>query len=630
MLARVLSSSHRLFTAAVIAASLLAVALPAAASAQTYGPADSPEELQGQTMQYLKEFQRKVPMLGEQCAGALKPYLERSGSTPEACQRDADACAESLYVDGCTRLYTACQAVPACEALLPPQPDGDRFEFTTNWAQWLTSYFRFAGNGSQRSFGDLWWTTNAAGFALLALFLTFGVIHYWASGMLNIGSGGTEMLAAPLRAIFAGFAILTWPEVVDAFETLCREAVAFLIGGYAQNTGGALAALDRLHSSAEAFKPIVPGPDIPLLPGLSDLIAFLLSLAIALTTLALSASKLALDFSALLLCVGMPLAVAIWVLPGMSWLASSVIRAYIAIMFVPIGWALTLVTFAPIADELTDYAADGSFEDSLAGPLVGIMLLLMLFAVMRQILHWGRVVPSGSRPLGAAWGAVMGAGFMGLQAAGFGFRGAGAVKRGIFPKGGGGSGQRKSSGSRGAARTGTVRAQATRTDRGPSGAKPQAGPTGGGKPQGGLPSAPPRPPSPRDWSLPAKGDVNLEGKPVKGADWGGTPTVNSERANMEFQASRHRLAEHGAPSRETLEGARSSLPIHHQRWLRNASVVQPGKELRPERELARMAASPNMEPQHRDAFRTLLDGAHASNRNDFMRVASQNPDKSGS
>jgi hypothetical protein len=122
--------------------------------------------------------------------------------------------------------------------------------------------------------------------------------------------------------------------------------------------------------------------------------------------------------------------------------------------------------------------------------------------------------------------------------------------------------------------------------------------------------------------MPAKGDVNLQGKQLPWTKADGTPSVYSEKINTEFQASRHRLTENGPPSREALEQARASLPDHQQAWLQDAS-----RRARPEWEIARMATSKNLEPERREAYRTLLDGAHASNRNDFMIVANRNPEK---
>jgi hypothetical protein len=311
------------------------------------------------------------------------------------------------------------------------------FRFDSEWARWLTdtspdsshphelaaSAGGFGGEGSR-----LQSAIQAAALALLSIILTFSVVHYWASGFVN--AGGFEPATAAMRVGGAGLFILAWPELVAAAGSLQTSVSRWVMGDGGENAEGALDVLDGLGpSTGPAFNEFLPeGLDlISSLFAIDQLFAFLFGLAIALVMLALSVAKLMLTFGLTLLYLGMPLLIALWPVPGLNWAPVPALRAAGAIGLVPVSWAVCLVAFSQVGGQIWpegkgDDPPPGAFLPAFADPLLGIMLLLFLFAVMRQVLRWGGIVPQGSRPLGAAWGAVMGLGYMGFRAVSGGFR----------------------------------------------------------------------------------------------------------------------------------------------------------------------------------------------------------------
>ena len=105
-------------------------------------------------------------------------------------------------------------------------------------------------------------------------------------------------------------------------------------------------------------------------------------------------------------------------------MATGALKATIGFLLVPIGWALVLRTYSVLASPLggSDVSLielsveDGFFVESLVRPLLGITVLLLLFAVMRQIFRWANIAPGGARPLNAAWSAATAIGYVGFRA----------------------------------------------------------------------------------------------------------------------------------------------------------------------------------------------------------------------
>ena len=412
----------------------------------------------------------------EACGEAVEPLLDQlNASVPGADWDDGeDACGDvivgwvsegRLAIERCDQLLAGTgyldtsgpgSVLPGdsytCQDMVDSQtpPEGGPargdilgpFKFTTSWALWLTdprtpSYLfeNFDQNpGDAGNFGEsfgqdvsLMSGFQGAALALLGVILTFTVIQYWASGFVS--SGGMEIATAPLRVAGAGLFIIAWPDIVDVITHLETVTWSWLVGcqtgpgcGGGADMGNVEGALKALEGALLIEQPVndfiggATGEFVDFIQ-LDALIAFLFGLAIAITTIALSVAKLMITFGQSVLFLAMFILAALWPLQFMGWIAPPALRAGVALSVVPLGWTVSLVGFSQISGKFEEAAAPGTFHESWTRPLIGIMLLLFLFVAMRQILRWGGIVPGSSRPLTAAWGAVMGLAYMGGRVA---------------------------------------------------------------------------------------------------------------------------------------------------------------------------------------------------------------------
>jgi hypothetical protein len=639
------SRARRAFVLVGVAmALLLAVIGPSSALAQTKGPADDLDDLGQQYQQYLQELQNVSSAVVEVCQSIRSPDITSDKLAPDtACVDMAKRCARKMSEEtgtACAYMVELCQKHGECGALLPPQPDGAIFQFSTDWAKWLVSYWvggltPMVGPRDSNQLDD---ALQAVGFGLLGVVLTFGLIHYWASGLVNAG-GGMAAVMAPLRVAGAGLFIVVWPTLHIQVALVGQSLNELLIGSNSEHIGGALWTLNGLFHASDGFQSVVSVPDL-----LGRVVSFILAAATALVVLALSASKLGLTFGEVFLCAAMPVLVALWVLPGLSWLATSALKAVAAIMLVHVGWAATLAIFSPMANGFHDYAQGGAFVEGLADPLVGIVLLLFLFTVMHQILHWAGVTPSGSRAFGAAWSTTFGLGMSGMRMVSGTVRSARANALATPAQGGGVAQQRSPTGPPnrpgGGTRPGPGGPSGTGGTRpGGPGQAPVA--AGAGAPVGAAPAgtgAPPSRPAPSPTPSPTVPAADPSSPGPSGAGTGpgaarpsppsgdrldmSAPSVDGESITREFGQSDARLAGQPAPSQPALEAARAKLAPDQQHAVRNVAT----NSSRPEQAMAQWAATAGG-PVEQAAYRTLLDGArHPDSHATFIDVATQGGD----
>jgi hypothetical protein len=625
---------------ALIAVLVLAGALPDSAPAQTVAP-NFPPYAPGETNSY------KTP------APSTNPAVL-------ACQSDPHCVLSSAPIADRLR----CHKDPGCREVQDDRPKVMRsyqglygispIAFSADWAAWLTDPYMSQHLFSRGTAANLDMSIRAASLALVGIFMTFAVIHFWATGFVS-ATGGLEVFTAPVRAAGATLFIVAWPGLRMDLSNLLRWLSLSLRGRSPDDIAGALGTLGGSFHAAEAFKPMFPGPDIPFLPGPSDLMAFLLGITVSLVALALSAVKIMMTIGLFMLFMTTPLLAAAWVLPGATWILHGPLRGAIGLGAVPVAWAAELRAYSALPDdEMVSWAGQGTFFPSLGAPMLGIVLLLLLFVTQRQIFRWANLVSGGSRPLGAAWGTVMGLTFMGARLLGSAGRVGGRLPRTggrqrtpggsrqpntQQPRptpagGGGGGGGQNTGGGGGGQNTGGGGGQNTggggggggggqntgggggggqNGGGGPNGGGGGGGPNGGG---GGGPNGGGGDPNSTstDWSMPEGGDRTLGGEGVN----------HRSRVETEFQASRNRLAEHGPPSTDDLLAAHGSLSEHQQAQLRGFVGPPDGGHLRPELAMAKWVSGDGLTTQERNAARTLLDGAHHNQtRQIFNWVASQ-------
>jgi hypothetical protein len=487
---------------------------------------------------------------------------------------------------------------------------------------------------------------RAAGLALLFVFATFGVTHYLAIGIVSSG-GGLEVVTAPLRVAGAGFFILAWPNLHSKIAVLEREFVGWMAGPNREGFRGALFTLTALFDSADSFKPLFPGPDVPKLPGASDLVSFILGIGVTLVLLTLTACKLMLTFGLVLLILAMPLLVAMWVLPGMAWLTNSALKAAVAISLVPVGWAASLRAYSEIAEPFERWAQPGTFVPELARAMAGVMLLLFLFTVMRQILRWAGVVSSGSRPLSTAWGAVTGLTFMAASTA-YGAAATASRARSGRQR----WAQQEARWAQQEARTeaGDIRREMQDAARLSEGANRQAegivrqtegAAKGAEKTLARLTSEAQK--EERYAKVDARNkaidEARADAEARRELQWSPAPGANTDDTGLhtryrhteeaERNASNYRLRTDGPPELDTVERAWNTLAPEQRQGLQESVWGVPfGADPMPaDRALERAASANDITQETRGAYRTLLDASrHEGSREAFELVTVQPPD----
>ncbi len=66
-----------------------------------------------------------------------------------------------------------------------------------------------------------------------------------------------------------------------------------------------------------------------------------------------------------LVFVGMPLAVMLWPIPELAWIARSAMRAFGVVLVIPLAWAVCFATFAAVGVDALSLKGAGKIVDAL-------------------------------------------------------------------------------------------------------------------------------------------------------------------------------------------------------------------------------------------------------------------------
>ena len=174
-------------------------------------------------------------------------------------------------------------------------------------------------------------TTSAMAFAALGAVATVSGIRYWAAGLT--GSGGLEALEGLARTVGAALFIVLWPWLFRHAADLANAAGSGLLG-----SGSVLDDTARLLAVA-----FVAGVAF-------NILAILIAIGAAVLFLALLLTKIAVSATTALVFVGMPLAVMLWPIPELAWIARTAMRAFAVVLAIPLLWAVCFATFAAVGD----------------------------------------------------------------------------------------------------------------------------------------------------------------------------------------------------------------------------------------------------------------------------------------
>jgi hypothetical protein len=239
-----------------------------------------------------------------------------------------------------------------------------------------------AGGGpSGSNLAELGATTSAMAFAALGAVGTVSAIRYWAAGLS--GSGGLEALEGLARTVGAALFIVLWPWLFRHCADLANAASSGLLGN-----GSVIDDTARLL--AVAFAAAVA----------FNILSIVIAIGAALLFLGLLLTKIAVSATTAVVFVAMPLAVMLWPIPELAWIARTAMRAFATVLVIPLAWAVCFATFAAVGIDALALKGAGKVVDALVMPLVAIALLWLTVALPKTLARM------------ALFGAMGGSGFL--------------------------------------------------------------------------------------------------------------------------------------------------------------------------------------------------------------------------
>jgi len=226
-------------------------------------------------------------------------------------------------------------------------------------------------------------TTSAMAFAALGAVATVSGIRYWAAGLT--GSGGLEALDGLARTVAAALFIVLWPWLFPHAAGLANEAGSGLLG-----SGSVLDDTARLLAVA-----FVAGVAF-------NILAILIAIGAAVLFLVLLLTKIAVSASTALVFVGMPLAVMLWPIPELAWIARTAMRAFATVLAIPVLWAVCFATFAAVGIDALSLKGAGKVVDALVMPLVALALLWLTVVAPRTLARMAMLGAQGGGFVGRA------------------------------------------------------------------------------------------------------------------------------------------------------------------------------------------------------------------------------------
>jgi len=211
-------------------------------------------------------------------------------------------------------------------------------------------------------------TTSAMAFAGLGAVATVSGLRYWAAGLS--GSGGFEALEGLARTVGAALFIVLWPWLFRHAAGLTNAAA-----------GGLLASRGVLDDTSRLLAGAFAG-------AISfNFFSIVIACAAGVLFLALLLSKIMLSAGTALIYVAMPLPVALWVLPELAWGARAAMRAFAAMLAVPLAWAVCFATYAAVGSDALALQRLGAVGEKLIRSLVALALLWLTVVVPRSLLR---------------------------------------------------------------------------------------------------------------------------------------------------------------------------------------------------------------------------------------------------
>jgi len=230
-------------------------------------------------------------------------------------------------------------------------------------------------------------TTVAIAAGMLSAVLTLSILRYYIAGLTDSGSGGFEALQGVVRVVGAVGFIVLWPGIFDEVVAIPSAFNHALLGSSSVQHNVALLFDAALTLGSGAFA---------LNAGIGLIFVILIGLISAVVFLSLLWMKVLLSVMMMFLYVSMPLAVVLWPVPELSWLASSAMKALAVAVIVPSVWAILFSLSAAVNADVLTFAPSHSIIDTvIIRPLAGITLMLLCITIPRFLMRTALIGPHG-------------------------------------------------------------------------------------------------------------------------------------------------------------------------------------------------------------------------------------------
>ena len=265
-------------------------------------------------------------------------------------------------------------------------------------------------------------TTVAIAAGMLSAVLSLSILRYYLAGLTDSGSGGFEALQALSRLAGAVGFIILWRGLFNTVVEIPRLFNEALLGGGSVQHNVALLFDAALVVGSGAFA---------LNAGIGLIFVIVIGFIAALTFIALLWMKVLLSVLLMFLYVSMPLAVVVWPIPELSWLAASAMKTLFVALIVPCVWAILFALAAAVnADVLTWVPTHSVIDTVIVRPLAGITLMLLCLTIPRFLVRTAMIGPHAQPSRGRLWRTVT-IGMLGSRAVSGGARAvAGAAAEG--------------------------------------------------------------------------------------------------------------------------------------------------------------------------------------------------------
>jgi hypothetical protein len=265
-------------------------------------------------------------------------------------------------------------------------------------------------------------TTVAISAGMLTAVLTLSIVRYYFAGLSDRGSGGFEALQGVVRVTGAVGFIIVWPGIFSELVLIPKMFDAALLGSGSVQHNIALLFDAALVLGASAFA---------IGTGVGLIFLIFVGLIAAVVFVGLLWMKVLLATMVMFLYVSMPLAVTLWPVPELAWVAAGAMKALIVGLIVPCVWAILFALGAAVDTDILTWTSTHSILDTLIiRPLAGITLMLLCITIPRFLMRSAMIGPHGQGGGGRIWRTVTLGMFATRTAGGVGRAVAGAAAEG--------------------------------------------------------------------------------------------------------------------------------------------------------------------------------------------------------